>query len=86
MDERTPEVDDAKVEAAILQLLLAMHPAQVTFAELARLMAMDPVDFDQRDTVDQAVCELAGSGLLHRNGEAIFASHAAVRCDELLSR
>lgn len=86
MDEKTPAEDDTQVEAAILQLLLALHPAQVTFAELLRLMAMDEADFQQRDTAERAVYELGGSGLLHRNGEAVFASHAAVRCDELLSR
>ncbi len=86
MDERTPAEDDALVEAAVLQLLLALHPAQVTFAELQRLMAMDEADFNQRDSAERAVRELVGAGLAHRNGEVIFASRAAVRCDELLSR
>jgi hypothetical protein len=87
MDEiQKPAEDDAAIEAAVLQLLLALHPAQVTFAELLRLMTMDEADFDQRDTTERAVDELAATGLAHRNGEAIFASHAAVRCDELLSR
>jgi hypothetical protein len=86
MDERTPAEDDVMVEAALLQLLLALHPAQVTFPELLRMMAMDETDFVQRDTVEQAVGELVGDGLAHRNGEVIFASRAAVRCDELLFR
>jgi hypothetical protein len=83
---RTPAEEDDAVEAAVLQLLLALHPAQVTFHELLRLMTMDVDDFDQRDTADRAVDELVAVGLAHRNGEVIFASRAAVRCDELLSR
>lgn len=83
---RNPAEDDAAVETAVLQLLLALHPAQVTFAELLRLMSMDEADFDERDTAERAVDELAGVGLVHRNGEVVFPSRAAVRCDELLSR
>lgn len=83
---RNPIDEDEAVEAAVLLLLLALHPAQVTFNELMRLMAMDEGDFAQRDTLEQAVGELIASGLAHRNGDVIFLSRAAVRCDELLSR
>jgi hypothetical protein len=83
---RTPAEEDDSVEAAVLQLLLALHPAQVTFSELLRLMTMDEADFDQRDTTDRAVDALVAVGLAHRRGDLIFASRAAVRCDELLSR
>ena len=83
---RTPAEEDDSVEGAALQLLLALHPAQVTFSELLRLMTMDEADFDQRDTADRAVDALVAVGLAHRNGDVIFASRAAVRCDELLSR
>jgi hypothetical protein len=83
---RNPIDEDEAIEAAVLLLLLALHPAQVTFNELMRLMAMDEGDFAQRDTLEGAVVELIGSGLAHRNGEVIFLSRAAVRCDELLSR
>ncbi len=85
-DSRTPAEDDVAVEAAVLQLLLALHPAQVTLAELLRMMAMDEADFGQRDAAERAVAELAAAGLLHRNGEVLLLSRAAVRCDELLSR
>jgi hypothetical protein len=87
MDEtRTAGEDDTAVEAAVLQLLLALHPAQATFAELLRMMTMDEGDFGQRDTAERAVEELGAAGLLHRNGEVLLLSRAAVRCDELLSR
>jgi hypothetical protein len=87
MDEtRTAGDDDTAVEAAILQLLLAMHPAQVTFGELLRMLTMDEADFGQRDTAERAVEELSAAGLVHRNGDVLLLSRAAVHCDELLSR
>jgi hypothetical protein len=85
-DSRNQVEDDAAIEAAVLQLLLALYPAQVTFEELLRMMTMDETDFGQRDTAEQAVEELAASGLMHRNGDLLIPSRAAVRCDQLLSR
>ncbi len=83
---RTPAEEDDAIEAAVLQLLLALHPAQVTFQELLRLMTVNTADFDQRDAADRAVNALVAVGLAHRNGEVVFVSRAAMRCDELLSR
>jgi hypothetical protein len=83
---RTPAEEEEIFEAAVLQLLLSLHPAPVTFDELLRMMAADKADFAQRDPVEQAVDELVACGLAHRNGELLIASRAAVRCDELLFR
>lgn len=83
---RDPADAEAAVEVAVLMLLLSVHPAQVTFDELLRMMTAHEPDFGERDAIGLAVEELAASGLAHRNGEAVFASRAAVRCDELLSR
>jgi len=85
MDEiRTPADDDAKVEAAVLHHLLALHPAQISFDELAREICAEPDDFGERDAVERAVRDLAAAGLLHRSGALILASRAAVRLDQLL--
>lgn len=81
---RTPAEDDDAVEATVLRQLLALHPAQVTVAELRRELAADADDFAQRDAVERAVRDLAASGLLHRSGELVFPSRAALRFDELL--
>jgi DNA-binding HxlR family transcriptional regulator len=85
MDEiRTPAEDDAAVESAVLQLLLALHPAQVSFDELLREIGGGECDFAQRDGLERALRDLAAAGLLHRNGNLVLPSRAAVRCDELL--
>ncbi len=86
MDEtRPPSEEDAVVEAAVLQQLLFLHPAQLTFDELLRELAGGRGGLRrQRDAVERAVRDLAAAGLLHRNGELLAPSRAARRFDELL--
>jgi hypothetical protein len=85
MDEiRDPDVQDATIEAAVLRQLLALHPIQLTLTELSREVAGDPGDFALTDAVERAVQELAAAGLVHRNGDLVLPSRAALRCEELL--
>jgi hypothetical protein len=85
MDEiRTPAEEDAAVEAAVLRRLLALHPVQITFAELLRELAVEPDDFARHDAIERAVHDLAAAGLLHRRDEFVIPSRAALRFDELL--
>jgi hypothetical protein len=83
---RTPTVDDAAVEAAVLMQLLALQPARLSFEELLREVAGDSDDFAERDAVGRAVRDLAAAGLLHRDGGLLAPSRAARRFDELLDR
>lgn len=79
----TPAEEDAKVEIAVLHHLLDLHPAQVSVEELVREVGGDP-DFHHRDAVGRAVRDLGAVGLLHRSGDLVQVSRAAVRFDELL--
>lgn len=79
-----PADDDAVVESAVLEQLLALHPAQVTFEELLREAAAKPEDFVERDAFERAVRDLAAVGLLHRNNDFVVPSRAALRFDQLL--
>jgi hypothetical protein len=81
---RTPAEDDAAIEGAVLRLLLALHPAQIAFEELLREFAAGPGDFAQRDALERALRDLAAAGLLHRNGDLVLPSRAALRFGELL--
>lgn len=83
-DIRSPAEQDAVIEAAVLRQLLALHPAQLTVEEVLREIADDPGDFAQRDAIERALRELAAAGLLHRNGDVVLPSRAALRFDELL--
>ncbi len=88
MDETTnipsPLREDEKIEAAVLERLLALHPIQLALGELARELSGGQPDFAAADSVDRAVERLDGAGLLHRNGKMLAPTRAALRFYELL--
>lgn len=67
-----------------MRQLLALHPVQLGFDELLRELGVEAAKFEQRDAVERAVRELVAAGLLHRNGELILPTRAALRLDQLL--
>jgi hypothetical protein len=83
-DIQSPAGEDPTVESAVLLRLIVLHPAQITFGELLREIAVNPEDFAERDAVERAVRDLAAAGLAHRNNEFVVPSRAALRFDELL--
>lgn len=80
---RSPGAHDAIVEAAVLRQLLALHPIQLTVDELAREIGDATEDFAQTDAIERAVRELAAAGLVHRNGDVVMPSRAALHFDDL---
>lgn len=82
----TTEAEDAATEAAVLLRLLDLHPAQLTLAELVRDVGGESAEFRQRDAVERAVRELTGAGLLHRQGEFVLPTRAALRFSQLTDR
>jgi hypothetical protein len=80
---RTPSADDATIEAAVLRQLLALHPIQLTLAELIREIVGESTEFAQTDPVERAVRQLAAAGLVNRSGEVVLPSRAALRFYEL---
>jgi hypothetical protein len=65
------------LEHGVLHHVLSRHPAHVHFDELVREMG------DERFLIEDAVTQLVADGLLHRHGEFVLATRAAVRFDEL---
>lgn len=82
---RNPSAEDKTIEAAVLRQLLALYPVQLTLEELTHEVASEEADFTSKDAVGRAVRELNAAGLVHRNGEVVLPSRAALRLDELLS-
>lgn len=82
-DERTTADEDAMRERAVFAAVLEAHPSQVTEAELIREITQDPEDFPASDGIKRAVRDLAGAGLLHRNGNFVLPTLAAVQIKEL---
>jgi hypothetical protein len=83
-DIRTPAEEDSATELAVLQQVLALHPIQVTVAELTREVGGSLSDFAQRDAIERAVRDLVGAGLLHRLDSFVLPTRAALRFYELL--
>jgi hypothetical protein len=81
-DIRSTAGEDAALESAVLQQVLALHPAQVTVEELARELGEDR----RADAFERAVRDLVAAGLLNRSGVLVLPSRAALRFDELLER
>jgi hypothetical protein len=75
---------DELVESAVLLHVLALHPTHLTLEELVRELARDPAAFPERDAIERAVRDLARAGVLHRSGELVLPTRAALRLDELL--
>ncbi len=83
-DIRTTVEEDRAQESAVLQHVLALHPTAITVEELVRELDPDRDSFGQRDAVERAVRDLAGSGLLHQSESLVLPTRAALRFDELL--
>jgi hypothetical protein len=83
-DPPSPARQDQIVEGAVLTLILALHPAQLTIPELVIQMDADGEDFARKDAVERAVRELTRDGLLHCDGQRLWPTHAALRFDALL--
>jgi predicted transcriptional regulator len=81
---RNPAAEDRATEAAVLQQLLALYPAQLTLEELSREIGGEKGGFALMDAVERAVRELTATGLVHRNGDVVLPSRSALRFDELL--
>jgi hypothetical protein len=81
---RSSAQEDAATESAVLQYILALHPAQTSFDELLREFDQEPGDFARHDAIERAVRDLTSAGLLQRNGRFVLPTRAALRFDELL--
>lgn len=85
-DSWTTKAEDAANESAVLLRVLDLHPAQVTVAELVRDIGGEQAGFAERDSIERAVRDLDGAGLLHRNEDFVLPTRAALRFNELLDR
>ena len=75
--------DDERMASVVLELALEEHPAHLNIEEVVRLSATDATRFSDRDAVITAIRQLVRDGLLHRQGNFVFATRPAVRSAEL---
>jgi hypothetical protein len=78
-DQTTPvPLRDGDYEEAVLRHVLTEQPTILRLCDLIRELARNPREFGDRDAVKRAVRELIKVGLLHRQGECILPTPAAV--------
>jgi len=84
-DNLTNESEDSRIESALLQRVLSLHPTRMTAAELVRDLAGEDVDFAARDGIERAIRELTGAGLLHQGDDGLITpTRAAIHFGQLL--
>lgn len=83
MPSSRPAFDEETIASAMLEVALEVHPAHLSVDEALRQLSFGSTDFGDQDAIRNAIRDLAGDGLLHRHGDFIFASRAAVRFNEL---
>lgn len=77
------DVDDRKLEAAVLEHLIFNRDVHLTHDELIRELSGASDQFGLRDGFVRAIRDLVGIGVLHRLGEFVIPSRAAIRQAEL---
>lgn len=77
MTERPFDHGDGMVQHAVLTHVLVEHPIIFTASELVSELAIDPDDFNQRDTVERAIRDLVKVRLLYRYGPFVLPTRAA---------
>jgi len=75
--------EDDRDQEAILAHLIAEHPDQLTIEELAREMRRKDDHAPIPDWLHRGVRDLVGIGLLHRSGDTIRPTRAALRFNYL---
>lgn len=82
-DPSSPAGEDRRTESAVMALLLDEHPIQLTMDELILVLCADPDRDDPNDAGMRAVCELVGAGLVHRHGNFLAPTRAALYLSRL---
>ncbi|MBK5219230.1 MAG: hypothetical protein JJE35_05520 [Thermoleophilia bacterium] len=85
-DSWTTKAADLATESTVMRQVLAVHPILLTLPELIREIAGEDPGFAERDALERAVRDLGGVGLLHRQGEFVVPTRAALHFSELLDR
>lgn len=78
-----PPRDADTTASAVLEILVEDYPAQFHVEEVIREVAADATAFGDRNDVENAIRDLVKVGLLHRSGDFVFATRAAIRSAEL---
>jgi HD-like signal output (HDOD) protein len=69
---------DAIDQARVMREVIQLAPEAMTLEELIRELTIASTNFEERDRIRRAVRDLVAGGLLHRVGELVLPTRAAV--------
>ena len=78
------QTDDLRTQRIVLTHVLALQPSSLTVLDLVREISAGSVDFAEGDSIERAIRDLTGIGLLNCPGGLVIPSHAAVHFNALL--
>jgi hypothetical protein len=78
-----PHEKDDRDQEAIVALVISEHPIQLTVPELVRQMVPPDAEWIESEDIERGVRDLVGIGLLHRSGDTIRPTRAALRFNYL---
>lgn len=79
----TNDAQDARDQAQVLREVLDLYPATLTLDELVRELTVASPEFTEHDRIKRAVRDLTAGGLIHRIGDLVLPTRAAVNFDAL---
>jgi hypothetical protein len=79
----TTDSEDVRDRARVLHEVLLLYPETLTLDELVRELTIDSVEFAERDRIHRAVRDLIAGGLIHRVGDLVLPTRAAVNFRDL---
>jgi hypothetical protein len=74
----TTAAQDVRDRARVLREVLLLYPETLTLDELVRELTIDSVEFEERDRIHRAVRDLIAGGLIHKVGDLVLPTRAAV--------
>lgn len=74
---------DARDQAEVLREVLGIYPETLTLDELIRELTVASSEFTEHDRIRRAVRVLTAGGLLHRIGDLVLPTRAAVNFHDL---
>lgn len=75
---KTTQHEDAQDRRSVLFRVLALHPAQLTRAELVREVEAGAEGFERADAIERAIGDLVGAGLLNVAAGMVSPTRAAL--------
>jgi hypothetical protein len=74
---------DARDRADVLREVLCIYPETFTLDELVRELTISSTEFGEKDRIHRAVRDLTAGGLIHRIGNLVLPTRAAVNFHDL---